>query len=697
MSRFVLNRPRTLVAFAAILGISAAIVGAQAPNPRPVDPLTAQMVVTLMEKLHLSHPTINDEISKKWFKNYITALDPRKYYFLKEDVEKFRKQETGLDDQIKEGSIQFATDVFAVFLQRSKERLDAALEIIKEKPDFTIDEYLVDDAEKLDYPADAKEANDRLRKQIKYELLVKKIAKTDDDKSVKDLAIRYRDTDRYFRQFDTTDLLEYYLSAMTTAVDPHSSYMGPKTWEDMLNQTLHLSLEGIGASLQSIDGYPVVMEVVPGMAADKDGRLQADDKIVGIENTDGSREDFVGKKLADVVRKIRGPAGSKVRLIVQPADSKEQKTYELTRQKVELTEQHAKGQIMEAKGEGNKPIKVGVVHLPAFYGDTAAVIAGEPNAVSVTKDVRKILEDFKKQNVTAVVVDLRHNGGGLLTEAISLSGLFIDTGPVVQVRESRSTKHLDDEDEGTAYDGPLVVVIDHNSASASEIFAGVIKDYARGLIVGDSTTFGKGTVQSVIPLNEQFRIREKLGALKLTIQQFYRPNGESTQIKGVPSDVHIPSIRDQDEDNEGKLGAALKFDKIAALPHDQYNRVPPALVVKLQERSDERRKSSTKFQKLDEQIKKFAAQKAKHEVSLSEKKYREEYVLSDKDDDDTKPNPRGGKARTRNRNRSAWERDFDYVNDEILDIVADYITLGSRVLIAAPVRGADAKADRAIP
>jgi carboxyl-terminal processing protease len=693
MSRIVLSRPRTLIALTAILGVSAAIVGAQAPAPRAIDQVTAQFVATMMEREHLSHPTIDDDISKKWFKNFITMLDPRKYYFLKEDIEKFRAQETSLDDQIKEGNIKFANEVFDVFLKRSKERLEVALDLLKVQPDFTIDENLVDDPEKLDAPADAKEANDRLRKWLKFELLTRKVAKADEAKTLKDIAIRHKDLDRYFRQFDETDLLEVYLSAMTSAVDPHSSFMTHKTWDDMLTQTLHLSLEGIGASLQSIDGYPVVMEVLPGMAADKDGRLQLDDKIIGIEKEDGSVEDFIGKKLSDVVRHIRGAAGSKVRLIVQPADSKEQKVYELTRQKVALTEQHAKGQVLEAKGPGNKPIKVGVIHLPAFYGDSAAIMEGQPDAVSATKDVRKLLDDFKNQKVDSVIVDVRHNGGGLLTEAITLSGLFINSGPVVQVRQARATQPLSDEDDGTAWDGPLVVLIDHNSASASEIFAGVIKDYGRGLIVGDSSTFGKGTVQSVIPLNEKLRIREKLGALKLTIQQFYRPNGESTQIKGVPSDVHIPSIRDQDEDNEGKLGSALKFDKIPALPHDQYNRVPSALVMKLQERSDERRKANAKFDKLDDQIKKFVKQKARHEVSLNEKKYRAEFVNADKEDDDAaKVAPEPGKAtpkesrRRLNRGRTAWERDFDFVNNEILEIVSDYVTLGSEVLASAPVR-----------
>ena len=284
--------------------------------------------------------------------------------------------------------------------------------------------------------------------------------------------------------------------------------MNAKTLEDMIQQTLHLSLEGIGASLHSEDGYAVVKEIVPAAAADKDGRLQPEDKIVGIQKENGDEIDLVEKKLSDVVRYIRGPRGTKVRLIVQPAGTKERKIYELTRQKIELNEQHAKGQIIEAKGENGKPLKIGVINLPAFYGDTQAVLKGDPDAVSATEDCRKLIEGFKKKGVDAVMIDLRGNGGGLLNEAITLSGLFIDEGPVVQVETPRGVSHLDDDEEGTAWDGPLVVLIDHLSASASEIFAGVIKDYGRGLIIGDSSTFGKGTVQSIVPINEQLRRKD---------------------------------------------------------------------------------------------------------------------------------------------------------------------------------------------
>ncbi|MGE3820330.1 MAG: carboxy terminal-processing peptidase, partial [Isosphaeraceae bacterium] len=387
------------------------------------------------------------------------------------------------------------------------------------------------------------------------------------------------------------------------------------------------------------------------------------------------------------VRHIRGPRGTKVRLIVQPAGTKERRIYELTRQKIELTEQHAKGQVIEVKGENDKPLKVGVISLPAFYGDTQALLKGDPNAVSATSDCRKLLEGFKNENADAVIVDLRGNGGGLLNEAISLSGLFIDEGPVVQVRDASGVRHLDDDEAGTAWERPMIVLIDHLSASASEIFAGVIRDYGRGLIIGDSSTFGKGTVQSIVPINEQLRARDlpNLGALKLTIQQFYRANGESTQVLGVPPHIHIPSIRDQADFGEGKMDNALKFDKVAGQAHDQYNRVPPDLVASLVARSQDRRKADPKFQKQEERIKKYTERKTRHAISLNEEKFRAEFVPEDDEKDDADGDAKPGEKRKKARIREAWDAD-DYYNQEVMRIVADYLTLGSKVLVSAPVR-----------
>jgi len=688
MPRFTFRGPKGLIALAGLIAIGAVVVGAQAPDdltPSDFDRDTAKIVTRLLERDHLAHPTIDDAVAEKWARNYLKMLDPLKYYFLKADVDEFLAQDKDLDDQVKNGDLSFAGEVFKRFLQRSDERLADAQQILTEKPDFDVDESMVDDPERLDWPKDHAEAKDRLRKFIKYDLLLRtKINKDDDEKAIKQLLIRYKDRNRMYRQFNSSELLELYLTALTTTIDPHTSYMSGRSFEDMMDQQLHLSLEGIGASLSTEDGFPVVKEIVPGGAADKDGRLQPEDKILGVEEADGSRQDFIGKKLSDVVREIRGPRGTHIKLVVQPADSKEEKIYELVRQKIELSEQHAKGQIVEAQTDAGKPVKVGVISLLAFYGDPQAVREGKPDAVSATKDCRNLIDGFKKQAVEAVVVDLRGNGGGLLPEAITLSGLFIDKGPVVQVRASGGVRHLDDDDEGTAWDGPMAVLIDHYSASASEIFAGVIKDYGRGLIIGDSSTYGKGTVQSIVDINELLRIRGEqipsLGALKLTIQQFYRPNGESTQIRGVEPDVRMPTYRDYAEIGEGKSESALKFDKVAPLPHDMYNRIPSDLAQKLTERSEARRKDNKEFQEQATAIKRYIDRKARHEISLNEAKFRAETAAEDDEDPEK---AKKNEPKKRHAERKAWEPSF--INDEIMNIVADYVRLGGNILLAAPV------------
>src|SRR4051794_21217896 len=679
-------RPLTLIA---ILALMAVVVGAQAPVPTNEDQETARTVVDLLERGHMARPVIDDEIADKWCRNFLKDLDPQKYYFLKADVEEFMKESKNLDDQIREGNIDFARRVFERFLKRNDERYQTVLELLKQKFDFTADEFVSDDPDKIDYPVDKKEADERWRKRVKLDLLQLRADKTEEAEAIRKLTVRYRDRNRMFHQFDSSELLEVYLSSLTRTFDPHSSYMSAKNLEDMLNQQLHLSLEGIGASLSSEDGYAVVKEVVPGMAADKDGRLQPEDKIVGIQKENGEEIDLVEKKLSDVVRFIRGPKDTKVRLIVQPVGTKERKIYELTRQTIELKEQHAKAKILETKVNG-KPLKIGVINLPAFYGDTMALLRGDPNAVSATADCKKLLNDFKAAGVDAVVMDLRDNGGGLLEEAKTLSGLFIDTGPVVQVKEIFGVKPLSDDDEGTAWDGPLVVLINKLSASASEIFAGVIKDYDRGLIIGDSSTFGKGTVQSIVQIGDHTRRRDhkNRGALKLTIQQFYRANGESTQINGVSPHVHLPSIRDHMEFGEGKMDNALKFEKVAGLNHDQYNKISPELIALLNNRSAQRRKNDPKFQKLDERIKQFLDRKARHSIALNEAKFKAEYFPDDEDDKDRIEEERVKKEKKKKKftEQEVWSSDF--YNDEIVRIVGDYLTLGSKVLAANPVRAA---------
>ncbi len=684
----VLRRPKGFLGLTGALVLAVAVVGAQEPELQPTkfDQAIVQIVAQLMQRDHLSKPEINNDVSRKWFSNYIELLDPLKQYLLKADIDEFSKNAERLDDLMREGDLNFAKDVFARYLKRADERLEDTLEILKTKPDFTVDETIVDDAKRLEWPADRADARERIRKYVKLMLLQRKVDGEDLDKATQQLVVRFKDRNRFYHQFDVSELLEVYLTAMTTVMDPHSSYMGARNLEDMMTNTLNLSLEGIGASLTVEDGFPVVKEVVPGGAADRDGRLHEEDKIIGKENDDGTRESFIGKKLADVVRKIRGPKGTKVKVVVQPAGSQEEKVYELTRERIELATEHAKSQVLEIKTPLRpEPVKVGVLSVPGFYGDTDALIRGDDNAVSVTRDVRKFLYDFKQNGVDIVLVDLRGNGGGLLSEAIDMSGLFIDKGPVVQVRYPDGRKHLDDDDAGTAWDGPMAVLIDKASASASEIFAGVIKDYARGLVIGDESTYGKGTVQQILHLNELIangRKRDvpKLGALKLTIQQFYRPNGESTQVSGVKPDVHIPSTRDHADFGEGKNDSALTYDKLAPLAHDMYNRVSEKLVTELNERSAARRKDDSKFQEDARFIAKMIERKARHEISLNEEKFRAESRRDEFDEEAEKPKKRG-----RFSPDEGWKAD-DYYNKEVAQIVADYLILGKPVLLAAPTR-----------
>jgi carboxyl-terminal processing protease len=691
--------PRYALRSLSVLGLAAVlatVVGAQAPSltPAQVDRVTSQVVVNLLEQHHMAHPSIDDATAVKWAKTFLKDLDPLKYNFTKADVDEFMAQAETLDDKVKQGDTTFAKTVFDRFLKRSDERMTQALEILDKPVDFDADESISDDIDKLEWQADSAAANDLLRKRIKLQLLVDKVAKEPVAESVKKIKAQYKDRNRFWHQLKPDELLEIYLTALTKTFDPHSTYMSKTSFDELMNMQLHLSLTGIGALLESVDGIPTVKELVPKGPADLDGRLQEEDKILGLQKTDGGDVEevsFVEMRLTDVVKQIRGEVNSKVRLIIQPKGTTEKKVYELTRQKLDLAEEHAKGQVIEKPADGpNKRLQIGVIHLPTFYGDTDALRRGDANPLSATEDCRKIIDGFKAQGVGAVVLDLRENGGGLLTEAISLSGLFINKGPVVQVRDTTGVRHLDDEDEGTAWDGPLVVLIDHRSASASEIFAGVIKDYGRGLIVGGSNTFGKGTVQSIMPIKEAisrgtFRAISlpDLGALKLTIQQFYRANGESTQVRGVAPDIKIPSLFDQiDEELEGKLDNSFKFDKIAGVSHDQFNRVPADLLTRLEARSETRRNESEKFRKLEAAIKKIVARKAKHLVPLNEAKYRAEVVSEDENQDEIAKEKKDKKRKRYD--RPAWES--NYYNDEIINIVADYLTLGSKALAAAPVR-----------
>ena len=600
-------------------------------NGSPTEPSTrdkqvANAVAAFLSREHLNRqglPKLDDEISERWINTYLKSLDPRKMYFLQSDVDQFYKQKHQLDDMIKRGNIRFAYDVYSLYLQRLVERKADINELIDIEHDFMVDELLNTDFENRNYPKDAAEARELWRKQVKYDFLLQKAADTEIEAARKKLHRRYDTFVENRKQMDGDELLETYLNALTSSYDPHTSYMSPTTLENFVI-SMRLQLEGIGAALQMLDGHTVISKVIPGGAADKDGRLKPEDNIIGVgQGVDGEIEDVVGMRLNDVVKQIRGKKGTVVRLQVTPGGKGEPKIYDITRAQIELKDSAAQSEIIET---GNKPsgsvYRVGVIDLPSFYMDMEAARLGNENFRSTTRDVRRLLDEFRQTNVDVVMLDLRRNGGGSLTEAINLTGLFIDQGPIVRVKGADgNVQSYDDTDVGVSWSKPLVVLTSKFSASASEIFAGAIQDYRRGLVVGDYATHGKGTVQTLQNVGQRlFRIQKppQLGALKVTMQQFYRPNGDSTQNRGVLADIELPSVTTHLDVGESDLDHSVAFDQVDAASFEKLALVDNAMLDRLRKRSEDRCKNSEDFKKVEKTIAKYLEQKDRKSVSLKE-------------------------------------------------------------------------------
>lgn len=630
--------------------------------------LVARAVCEILKQGHLHRPQINDELSRRTFHQFLRQLDPQKLYFTQADIDEFKKSETDLDDRLLEGDVTFAREVRTRFLQRHGERLKVVEQLVNAPHDFTVKETMDTKAERIPWAKSVDELGERWRKRIKYDLVLHRLGPkpTPDAEARQKVLSRYRSLNKFWNQMDGYDLLEQYLSAMTSSLDPHTLYLSPSSWEDMVQLQLHLHLEGIGARLRSEEGNAIIEEIVPGGAASRDGRLQPEDKIIGVAQGDSKFTDIRDMRLKDAVRLIRGPRGTKVQLEVIPAAKGGRVIYELTREKVELKEQEATAEIVEAgKRADGKPYRYGVIGLPAFYGDGNEDGQGK----SATEDVRKLLKDFQARQVDGVILDLRDNGGGLLREAMALTGLFIDQGPVVQVKAGpEQIRVLSDPERGTVYDGPLVVLTSRFSASASEILAAALQDYGRALIVGDSATFGKGTVQTILPIGEQLAARgpAKLGALKLTIQQFYRINGDGTQSRGVVPDIVLPSLRDHIGVGEKELDHALAFDKIRSAPYTAISRITADQKASLRSRSAERVKGSSDFAKLGKDIERLEARRARGTVSLNEQELKADVGSEEDDEDGDRPS-----ARRKRENGYKFRRDFQ--NNEVLAIVEDLI------------------------
>lgn len=594
-------------------------------DPGPAAPIIGQMVARILEQNHYDHHPLDKKTSRDFLNNYLESFDYNHMIFTKADVDEFKSRwGDTLGDQLKEGDVAPAYEIFDRFLTRLQEREDFVHKVASGTFNFNEDDSLIVDRHDLPWPADEKEMDQIWRKRVKYELLQERLAKTKPEEQVKTVLQRYDRLLQSYKEFDTSDVLQNYLTSLTRTFDPHSDYMAAAQKENF-DISMRLSLVGIGAVLRSEDGYAKIVSLVPGGPAAKDKRLKPNDKIEAIAQGDGPWVEAVGMKLDRLVQLIRGEKGTTVRLRVIPADAIDPSTrvtISLVRDEIKLTDQEAKAQVITAPSAtaGGRPLKIGVIDLPSFYADMKSVI--EPK--STTRDVEKLLGALKKQNVDGIIMDIRNNGGGSLSESVALTGLFIPEGPVVQVKDSRGLiKVLKDTDGGMEWSGPLIVLTSRASASASEIFSAALQDYGRALIVGNKSTFGKGTVQSIIELGQYLPGALRTfdpGAVKLTIQKFYRISGGSTQHRGVIPDVKLPSLEDYMDIAESALHHPMPYDEIEPAKYTRLDYVTAPEIKVLAKNSAERVAANREFQWLREDIERFKKQKAEKTVSLNEAK-----------------------------------------------------------------------------
>ncbi len=547
---------------------------------------TLRALVTELEENHYIDRRYNDAMSADHLDTYLERLDPSHLYFTAADVAEFQRYATRLDDLGRQGELSPAFEIFDQYEHRATERLEDVITnmaSILGQLDFDRDEYIDSDPTERNWAADVAELDDRWRKRLKNQVLALRLAEKDPEEIAPTLVKRYENQRNRLSQYNEQDVFAVYANALTSQFDPHTSYFSPRRAENF-DIDMRLSLEGIGAVLQNEDEYVKVVRVVPAGPADKQSDLKAAELIIAVgQGKAGPMTDVIGWRLDDVVDLVRGKKGTVVRLDVIPAAGRadEARRLTITRNEVQLEEQAAQSKIIEINDLDSTPRKVGVIDIPAFYLDFEAYRKGDPDFRSTTRDVAKLVNELNEAGVDGLVIDLRGNGGGSLREANELTGLFIEYGPTVQIRGTGSRVWRDGKRRrGPYYDGPVAIMIDRLSASASEIFAGALQDYGRAIVVGDRS-FGKGTVQTLLDLPE--------GQLKITESKFYRISGDSTQHRGVIPDISYPSLLQHDEIGESSLDKALDWDRIAPVRHKDYGVVDailPTLVAKHTERAN---------------------------------------------------------------------------------------------------------------
>lgn len=595
--------------------------------PTPTHTKTAIVINKVLERYHYRKFSLDRAFAQAVLERYLKALDPNRSFFLARDVERFQTGARQLDDQLRRGELDIAFDIFRVYRMRVDERVAYALKLLDSPFEFNTAETFSFDSDQTPWARDIAELDERWRKRVKHDFLSLKLADKSDAEIRDRLRKRYEGLARRIRQFRAEDVFQTFMNAYTETIEPHTSYMSPSTAEDF-DISMKLSLEGIGAVLRSDNEYTVVQSTVPGGPARESGQIHPGDRILGVaQGLDGPMEDVVGWRLEDVVNKIRGPKGSVVRLQIQPkagGSTKPVREVTLVRNEIKLEEQAAKSYLItdlpDAPG-----IKIGVIEIPAFYRDFEAEGTGAADFRSTTRDVRRLINQLMLQGIDGLVIDLRGNGGGSLTEATALTGLFIDTGPVVQVKDAFGKVEVEsDRDPGVAYDGPLAVLVDRESASASEIFAAAIQDYGRGIIIGEPT-FGKGTVQTLIDLNRYLPgERANLGRLRLTMAEFFRISGGSTQLRGVEPDIRFPSAEAIAEHGERALPNALPWTQIAPAKFERVGEIPRETLQLLARRSEARIAKDLGFRMLAERDRIARESEAQKQVSLRESERRAE-------------------------------------------------------------------------
>jgi carboxyl-terminal processing protease len=621
----------------ALAGSSTAPANTAVLPPGAIAPTDRQRAISrsvgkILEDAHFSRVTIDDRLSAQVFQRYLDSLDGQRSYFLASDIAEFSDARLLFDDMIRTGKLEPAYVIFARFQQRNRERMHYALELLKTEPDWTIDESFQFDRTKAPWPANLAEMNELWRKRVKNDALSLLLSGKTWPEAVEILRKRYERVLKRVEQITQDDVFANLMNAYARTFDPHSSYFSPRESEEYRIQ-MSLNYEGIGASLQLVDDYVTIMNVIEGGPAAIAGTLNTNDRIVGVaQGKDGPITDVIGWRLDDVVQLIRGKAGTLVRLQILPAGAapgSPEKTLEFVRNKVLLEAQAARKEIRTVNRNG-RTLKIGVITIPGFYRDIQAESAGEENYRSTTQDVRRLINELKAEKIDGLLLDLRNNGGGYLPEATALTGLFVVRGPVVQLKDTTGrTEVLEDPEPGVVYDGPLAVLVDRFSASASEIFAGAIQDYRRGIVLGQRT-FGKGTVQNLVPL-DRWSPRPVNGQLTVTIGKFYRVTGESTQHRGVEPDVPLASPIDLNVVGESALEAALPWDRIAGVSFRAAQSHPEGIIKTLALQESARAEQDPDYRWLVADIAAEEARRSQNSVSLNLETRRQERARQDQE------------------------------------------------------------------